>query len=104
MARTRGSNARGKSRGGGTAASVAVPRRSARIAGTAGGNQAVSTNEEDGASPRSPPRPANSRSLSCQGSPQSQSAASPLPCSSPKPLLPIRLSPVSHVSLSLPCL
>ena len=94
----------GKVVGGGTAASVAVPRRSARIAGTAGGNQAVSTNEEDGASPRSPPRPANSRSLSCQGSPQSQSAASPLPCSSPKPLLPIRLSPVSHVSLSLPCL
>ena len=45
-------------RGGGTAASVAVPRRSARIAGTAGGNQAVSTHEDDGASSRSPPRPA----------------------------------------------
>ena len=80
------------SRGGGTAASVAVPRRSARIAGTAGGNQAVSTHEDDGASSRSPPRPAHSRSPSCQGSPQSQSAASPLPCSSPKSLLPPRQS------------
>ena len=88
MARTRGPNARGKSCGGGTAASVAVPRRSARIAGTAGGNQTVSTHEDDGASSRSPPRPAHSRSPSCQGSPQSQSAASPLPCSSPKSLLP----------------
>ena len=77
-----------QTRGGGTAASVAVPRRSARIAGTAGGNQAVSTHEDDGASSRSPPRPAHSRSPSCQGSPQSQSAASPLPCSSPKSLLP----------------
>ena len=88
MARTRGPNARGKSRGGGTAASVAVPRRSARIAGTAGSNQTVSTHEDDGASSRAPPRPAHSRSPSCQGSPQSQSAASPLPCSSPKSLLP----------------
>ena len=42
-----------QTRGGGTAASVAVPRRSARIAGTAGGNQAVSTHEDDGASSRS---------------------------------------------------
>ena len=31
---------------------------------------------------------AHSQSPSCQGSPQSQSAASPLPCSSPKSLLP----------------
>ena len=67
-----------QTRGGGTAASVAVPRRSAsccwrqpgcfyspprasplsaRIAGTAGGNQAVSTHEDDG--------PAHSRSPSC---------------------------------------
>ena len=61
-----GSSARGKSRGGGTAASVAVPRRSAWIAGTASGNQAVSTHEEDGASSRSPHRPAHSRSPSCQ--------------------------------------
>ena len=81
------------SRGGGTAASVAVPRKSARVAGTAGGNQAVSTHEDDGASSRSPPRPAHSpRSPSCQGSPQSQSVASPLPCSSPKSLLPPRQS------------
>ena len=98
----RGSSARGKGRGGGTAASVAVPRRSARIAGTAGGNQAVSTHEEDGASSRSPPRPAHSRSPSCQGSPQSQSAASPLPCSSPKSLLPAPRQSESSLPLKPP--
>ena len=67
MARTRG----GKSRGGGTAALVAVPRRSARLAG---GNQDVHgrvSTHVDGASSRSPvPSCAHSRSPSCQGSPQ----------------------------------
>ena len=68
MARTRG----GKSRGGGTAASVAVPRRSARLAG---GNQDVHgrvSTHEDRASSRSPvPSFGHSRSPSCQCSPQS---------------------------------
>ena len=98
MARTHGPNARGKSRcpGGGTAASVAVPRRTG-IAGTAGGNQAVSTLEDDGASSRSPPRPAHSRSPSCRAH--------------SKVSLLLRLSPVhlptaviTTFSLSLPCL
>ena len=82
MARTRG----GKSRGGGTAALVAVPRRSARLAG---GNQDVHgrvSTREDRASSRSPvPSFAHSRSPSCQGSPQSQHSTPPLACPSKSP-------------------
>ena len=112
MARTRGHSC-GKSRGsrgGGTAASVAAPRRSARLAG---GNQDVHgrvSTHEDGASSRSPvPSFAHSRSPSCQGSPQrspscqgspqSHHSTPPFSCPSKSPY---HVSPCQSESNSLP--
>ena len=98
MARTRG----GKSRGGGTAALVAVPRRSARLAG---GNQDVHgrvSTREDRASSRSPvpvPSFAHSRSPSCQCSPQSQHSTPPFSCPSKSPH---HVSPCQSESNSMP--
>ena len=100
MARTRGGKS--TSRGGGTAASVTAPRRSARLAG---GNQDVHgrlSTHEDGASSRSSARPsfAHSRSPSCQGSPQSQLSTPPLgSCPSKSPP---HVSPCQSVSNPLP--
>ena len=89
-----------RTRGGGTAASVAAPRRSARLAG---GNQDVHgrlSTHEDGASSRSPvPSFAHSWSPRCQGSPQSQHSTPPLSCLSKSPQ---RVSPCQPESNSLP--
>lgn len=107
MARTRGPSCRGKGRGGCTAGSVTVPRRSSRIAKTVSGDQTAHVHHgEAHEASSSPPRCSHTNSPSSQGSPQhsssadrgqeslnlshSESAASPLPCSSPKSPVPPR--------------